>query len=90
LSAVLEPPITGSRFEIVNRLNKRGVGTSIYYPKPVPHMSYYRNRYGYDEKSFPSAAWISYNSIALPVGPHLEESDMSYIAETLIEAIEGL
>jgi perosamine synthetase len=89
-NAILAPPIASSRFEIVNRLNKRGVGTSIYYPKPVPHMSYYRKRYGYDESFSPNAAWISYNSIALPVGPHLDENDMAYVAESLIEAMKGL
>jgi len=90
LNVVLEPPVAAMRFEIVSRLNKRGIGTSIYYPKPVPHMSYYRGKYGYTDDSFPNAAWISYNSIALPVGPHLDETDMSYIADALVEATEGL
>jgi len=78
------------RFEIVNQLNKRGVGTSIYYPQPVPHMSYYRNKYGYSTDSFPNAAWISHNSIALPVGPHLGLEDMAYIAEMVAETVQEL
>ena len=90
LNVVLEQPIAPMRFEIVSRLNKCGIGTSIYYPKPVPHMSYYRHKYGFTDDSFPNAACISYNSIALPVGPHLDESDMSYIADALVEATEGL
>jgi dTDP-4-amino-4,6-dideoxygalactose transaminase len=78
------------RFEIVNQLNKRGVGTSIYYPQPVPHMSYYKNKYGYTTDSFPNAAWISHNSIALPVGPHLGLEDMAYIAEMAAETVQEL
>lgn len=87
LSVVLNGPIADCRFEIVSKLNERGVGTSIYYPHPVPHLSYYRNRYGYGADTFPNAAWISYNSIALPVGPHIGVDDMNYIAKTLLEVI---
>ena len=32
------------RLEIINKLNKQGVGTSIYYPKPIPEMSYYKKK----------------------------------------------
>jgi dTDP-4-amino-4,6-dideoxygalactose transaminase len=78
------------RFEIVKQLNKRGVGTSIYYPHPVPHMSYYRSKYGYSTDSFPNAAWISNNSIALPVGAHLGPEDMAYIAEVTAETVQEL
>jgi dTDP-4-amino-4,6-dideoxygalactose transaminase len=90
LSILLKPAIVQARFDIVSALNKRGIGTSIYYPKPVPHMTYYRNKYGYDPESFPNAARISYNSIALPVGPHLDDADVDYIAEGVIEAIEDV
>ena len=90
LSILLKPAIAQARFDIVSALNKRGIGTSIYYPKPVPHMTYYRDKYGYDPESFPNAARISYNSIALPVGPHLEDADVDYIAEGVIEAIEDV
>lgn len=87
LSVVLNGPLAATRFEIVSKLNKRGVGTSIYYPQPVPHLSYYRNRYGYGAETFPNAAWISYNSIALPVGPHVDVDDMHYIADALLEIV---
>jgi perosamine synthetase len=87
LSAILKPPAAANRLEIVSRLNKRGVGTSIYYPHPVPHMSFYRHKYGYGADTFANAAWISDNSIALPVGPHLDEEDMAYLADTLAETI---
>lgn len=90
LSVILRPKLAELRFQIVSELNKMGIGTSIYYPAPVPHMTYYRTKYGFSPESFPNAAWISYNSIALPVGPHLKEDDMAYIARVLIEIIEGL
>lgn len=88
LSVLLESVIADKRFEIVRYLNDRGVGTSVYYPKPVPHMKYYREKYGYAEDSFPVAAKISYQSIALPVGPHLDEEDMEHIIEKLKNVIK--
>lgn len=68
---------------IMDALGKKGVGTSIYYPQPVPRMSYYKNKYGYDENKYINAATISDHIIALPVGPHLNLSDMDYIVESV-------
>ncbi|MGD8388486.1 MAG: DegT/DnrJ/EryC1/StrS family aminotransferase [Desulfobacteraceae bacterium] len=85
--ARLREDLVGRRLEIVDRLKAAGVGTSVYYPKPVPHMLYYREKYGYQEESFPVAARISYGSIALPVGPHLSVEDMAYIVEALKNAV---
>jgi len=45
-----------------------GVGTSVYYPQPVPRFSYYRSKYGYNESAYPNAAAISDGTIALPWG----------------------
>lgn len=86
-SMILDQKITQKRFDLVNYLNAQGVGTSVYYPKPVPHMQYYREKYGYNENQYPNAAWISYNSIALPVAPHLNLEDMQYIIEKVKEAL---
>ena len=58
-----------------------GIGTSVYYPQPVPRMRYYRERYGYDARRFPGASAISDGSIALPVGPHLVSDDITWIID---------
>lgn len=87
LSAILKEKLVSKRFEIVESLKARGIGTSVYYPRPVPHMTYYRNKYAYSENTFPMAARISYRSIALSVGPHLGAEDMDYIAQSLKEAV---
>ena len=87
LSAVLSVPLREKRFEIVQYLKSRGVGTSVYYPRPVPHMTYYREKYEYEKESYPNASAISYGSISLPVGPHLGVEDMEYITEIIKSAI---
>ena len=72
------------------RLNAAGVGTSVYYPQPVPRMTYYRTKYGYDPQRFIHAAEISDQSVALPVGPHLSDGDVQYVATTLVTILEEL
>lgn len=88
LSIVLDDHLAGRRLEIIERLNGRGVGTSIYYPKAVPFMRYYRDKYGFADGCFPNAERISRNSIALPVGAHLGEEDMDYIGKSVDEVLQ--
>ncbi len=90
LSILLGKRLADLRFELVSKLNKAGVGTSVYYPKAVPDLTYYREKYGFEPGRFPNASWISDASIALPVGPHLNEDDMAYIADTVRSAISEL
>jgi dTDP-4-amino-4,6-dideoxygalactose transaminase len=90
LTAVFEGPLASHRHEIVARLNAAGVGTSVYYPQPVPRMTYYRTKYGYDPQRFIHAAEISDQSVALPVGPHMSDADVEYVATTLVTILEEL
>ena len=77
--AVLSGKAGERRNDCIDRLRAAGVGTSVYYPHPVPRMRYYRNKYGYDATRFPNAEAISDRSIALPAGPHLSSADAEYI-----------
>jgi len=87
LSVLLKDYMSEKRYEIVRSLKQNGVGTSVYYPRPVPHMTYFKNKYGFSETRFPKAKRISNSSIALPVGPHLGIEDMDYIIKILKNAI---
>lgn len=88
LQAVLAPEHIGRRLEIVARLKEMGIGTSVYYPQPAPYMSWYREQYGVKDGDFPVAAWISNGSISLPVGPHLNTTDMERIAAAVRTAVK--
>ena len=74
----------------MNSLKLKEVGTSIYYPNPIPRMLYYQSKYGYEEKNFHNAAIISDSIIALPVGPHLDLNDMDYIVESVIATLKEI
>lgn len=79
---------TERRNAMVAALNAAGVGTSVYYPQPVARMKYYKDKYGYDGSRYPTATEIADSSIALPVGPHLEVSDMDYVGGVFARVLE--
>ncbi|MBT5415212.1 MAG: DegT/DnrJ/EryC1/StrS family aminotransferase [Rhodospirillaceae bacterium] len=87
VNAVLRTDDALERGAVVEHLKGAGIGTSVHYPVPVPLTAYYRERYGHADADFPVARWISDNAISLPVGPHLDEEDMTVIADSLKEAI---
>ncbi len=75
------------RNKTIIKLKKKGIGTSIYYPHPIPMLNYYKKKYGYNNKEFPNACEISYKGIALPVGPHLKIKHMDYISNCFSKII---
>jgi len=90
LTVLLEGDAGARRDAMVARLNAAGVGTSVYYPHPVPRLKYYREKYGYNPSQFPNAARISDCAIALPVGPHVGDEDMDYIARNFAQALKEI
>ena len=87
LNAVLPRDRSIARDAVVAELREAGVGTSVHYPRAVPLMAYYRDKYGYREGQFPVAEWLAEQTISLPVGPHLKEGDALRIAEAFKEAL---
>ena len=87
LNAVLPRDRSVARDRVVASLKEVGVGTSVHYPRAVPLMTYYRDKYGYREGQFPVAEWLAEQTISLPVGPHLKEGDALRIAEAFKEAV---
>ena len=83
LSILLNETISNFRPKIMNQLKESGIGSSVYYPQPVPRMKYYKNKYGYNPDKYKNAESFSDKSIALPVGPHLNSMDMNMIGREL-------
>ena len=90
LTILLDKKISRFRMEIVKKLNRLGIGTSIYYPQPVPRMKYYKDKYGYNKKKFKNAEMFSDKSICLPVGPHLNQNHMTFIAKNITTVIKNI
>ena len=89
-SVILNGTLASRRTAIVQYMKQQSIGTSVYYPRPVPLLSYYHEKYGHRDRDFPVAARLSNSSIALPVGPHLSGDDMEYVARTLKDAIASV
>lgn len=87
LSVLLNEKLAGKRVAMIGLLKEKGVGTSIYYPRAVPQLTYYKEKYGHKDNSFPVAEWISSSSIALPVGPHVDSDDIQYIVDSIKNVI---
>lgn len=83
---ILEGRLAAKRNEFVAKLNALGLGTSIYYPQPVPRMKYYQAKYGYDAARYPGATRISDHGVALPCGVHLMAADMAEVADIVRRA----
>ena len=88
MGLLMESQLVDKRPEIMDRLKRLGIGTSIYYPHPVPHMSYYRDKYG--TVDCPNAELISNSIIALPVGPHLKIGEMQTIADGMAKVLSEI
>ena len=87
LVAVFEDELASKRDDIIMALQALGVGTSVYYPHPVARLTAYKKRYGYIDGTFPNAEIISDNAIALPVGPHLNGTDIADITAAMTSVI---
>lgn len=89
-SFLLNAEFSNFRNNIIMELKANGIGASVYYPVVIPYSKFYKGRASQDiEKvkgDFPNAMKISSFSIALPVGPHLEVTDIDRVCETLQSA----
>lgn len=76
------------RDRVQDVLNHKGVGTSIHYPSAVPLFTFYKEKYGYYAGHYPVAEWLAAQTISLPVGPHVSESEMAAVGEAVRTAVE--
>jgi dTDP-4-amino-4,6-dideoxygalactose transaminase len=72
------------REDLISVINKNGIGWSVHYPTPLPHLGAYKyrnHRYG----DFAVAEKICKEIISLPLFPELKEDQLSTICDTIIE-----
>lgn len=75
------------REAFVAALADGGVGSGIYYPKPVYDYDTYRNRPDVIRSETPIADDVAARCVSLPVHPYLSESDLDTIARVVRTAL---
>ena len=73
-----------NRDELNEHLNKNGIGTGIYYPKPL-HLLPHLKKFGCKEGDFPIAEKASKEVISIPVHPNVTKEQLDYIINTFKE-----
>lgn len=74
----------GKRDEFQDWLRKQGVGTAIYYPRPV-HLQKAVTFLGYQEGDFSEAEQACAEVLSLPVWPELMQEEVQFVLEKITE-----
>ncbi len=69
------------------RLQKKGIPTAIYYPKPL-HLQECFEYLNHKKGDFPISEEISAKIISLPMNPYLKNDQIAYISDACAEALE--
>ncbi len=88
LTMTLKNRLSKKRDQVIKSINSHGLGTSIYYPHPVPRMNYYKKKYGYNPKKYQNSEIISDNSISFSVAPHLRQKEILKIARIINQVLK--
>jgi dTDP-4-amino-4,6-dideoxygalactose transaminase len=71
----------------MQKLAERGVQTQIHYPIP-PHEQRAYAHLGYAPQDFPLAHQLAKEVISLPIGPHMKDSEVDYVIDSVLATAE--
>ena len=75
---------TAQRDDLQNYLKSRGIFTGIHYPIPI-HLQKATASLGYQIGDLPVTELMVSRILSLPMYPELEESEIKYVADTVLE-----
>jgi len=71
-----------TRDELIEKLKDKGIGVAVHY-KPIHQLTYFNDKYGYDNDSYPRSNKLFKSIISLPIYPQLTNASVDYIVETM-------
>lgn len=77
------------RDEVLQSLNRRGVGAGVHYPTPL-HLHGALQYLGYSHGDFPVAERLAGEILSLPIFPGITLEEQEYVAESLALALEDV
>ena len=72
------------REQLVQHLEKAGIGTAIHYPTPI-HLMEVGRRMGHQEGEFPVCERLAKRILSLPIYPELSAAQIDEIAEVILD-----
>ena len=76
------------RDKLVEYLNDKGIGCSVFYPKPLHLLNHFKT-FGYKEGDFTVAEKVCKEVLSLPVHPNLTKEQLDQIIKTFKELQDG-
>lgn len=73
-----------TRDELATKLNERGIGNAVHYPRGIHEQPAFEKRYG--EQTLPVVEDLSERILSLPVYPGLDEAEL----ERIVQAVEAV
>lgn len=71
-----------NRDDLAEYMKQNGIGTSIYYPRPL-HVQKCYEYLGYKKGDFPVSEKMCDSVLALPIYPEITNSEVEYVCETI-------
>lgn len=78
----ITPKFGATRKQLAESLKAKGVGSGIYYPKPL-HAYSHIAKLGYKQGQFPQAELAAREVLSLPVHPKVTKADINLIVATI-------
>jgi perosamine synthetase len=77
--------LTISRDEFIDRLNDKGVSTSVHFI-PLYRFTYYRTM-GFTPDNYPESEWAFNRTLSLPIFPGMTEEEIDHVIESVLDLI---
>jgi dTDP-4-amino-4,6-dideoxygalactose transaminase len=75
---------TPKRDALIEFLHKREIETGVFYPRPLHLLEPVQARYDTREGQFPVAERLCRENFTLPVGPHMTDEMLAYVADSVV------